>query len=49
MTTRRSLNKLEKKAHTSLHDTVEVVEGDCEEVCFTRDRLGKKQRVQPED
>ena len=43
MPTNRSLNKLEFKAHMSIHNFVEVPEGEAHEAkAFTRDRLGKK-------
>jgi hypothetical protein len=46
MTTHRSLNKLERKAHMSIHNTVEVVEEELiENVNYTRDRFGKKHKV----
>ena len=43
MSTYRSLNKLEFKAHMSIHNFVEVPEEELHESrAFTRDRLGKK-------
>ena len=43
MATHRSLNKLEFKAHMSIHDFVAVPEGELHEAAaFTKDRLGKK-------
>ena len=45
MTTHRSLNKLERKAHMSLHNTVEVTEETVREAGNTRDRFGKKHEV----
>jgi len=45
MTTRRSLSKLERKAHMSIHDTVEVKEEHEPVTAYTRDRFGKKQSV----
>ena len=45
MVTRRSLNKLERKAHMSIHNTVEVVEEEVSEVSNTRDRFGKKHKI----
>ena len=45
MATHRSLNKLEFKAHMSLHNFVEVTEDEAGEERFTRDRLGKKQKL----
>lgn len=51
MTTKRSLNKLEWKAHMSIHNTMEVNEhGEVHpDACFTRDRFGKKQEVRKAD
>lgn len=46
MTTKRSLNKLERKAHMNIHNTMEVVEGEMHpDACYTRDRFGKKQEI----
>lgn len=45
MTTHRSLNKLERKAHMNIHNTVEVTDEDKSAKTFTRDRFGKKQIV----
>ena len=45
MTTHRSLNKLERKAHMSLHNTLEVTGQECDELSYTRDRFGKKHSV----
>ncbi|MBI3252852.1 MAG: hypothetical protein HYZ52_06050 [Candidatus Omnitrophica bacterium] len=45
MTTHRSLNKLEFKAHMSIHNVVEVKDEESKEKGFTRDRLGKKHPV----
>ena len=45
MVTRRSLNKLERKAHMNIHNTVEVTDEDKAAKSFTRDRFGKKQAV----
>ena len=43
MATHRSLNKMEFKAHMSIHNFVDVPEGERHESsAFTRDRLGKK-------
>lgn len=42
MTTHRSLNKLEFKAHMSIHNMVEVSEQEMGNSNFTRDRLGKR-------
>lgn len=49
MTTHRSLNKLEFKAHMSIHNVAEVPsEGAAGEVCATRDRFGRKHEIRPE-
>jgi len=45
MTTRRSLSKLERRAHMSIHNTVEVKEELEPVTAYTRDRFGKKQSV----
>jgi len=45
MVTRRSLNKLERKAHMSIHHTKEVKDGDESLSSFTKDRFGKKHKV----
>lgn len=42
MPTYRSLNKLEFKAHMSVHSLVELPENEGSHGYFTRDRLGKK-------
>ena len=49
MVTRRSLNKLERKAHRSIHDAVEVTDEDKAAKSFTRDRFDKKQAVEKQD
>ena len=49
MVTHRSLNKLERKAHMNIHNTVEVTGNEMESKSFTRDRFGKKQSVQKND
>ena len=50
MATHRSLNKLEFKAHMSIHNFVEVLEGEVHESkAFTRDRLGKKHLLSDEN
>ena len=49
MVTRRSLNKLERKAYRSIHDAVEVTDEDKATQSFTRDRFGKKQAVHRKD
>lgn len=49
MTTHRSRNKLERKAHMNMHDILEVpdVESQDHALRYTRDRFGKKQPVEP--
>ena len=50
MTTHRSLNKLEFKAHMSIHNFTEVREDESHEAhLFTRDRFGKKHALSSED
>ena len=49
MATRRSLNKLEFKAHMSIHNLVDVKEDETHGSNFTRDRFGKNHRLQNED
>lgn len=49
MVTQRSLNKLERKAHMSIHNTVEVTGNEMDAKCFTRDRFGKRQALQKND
>ena len=49
VTTHRSLNKLEFKAHMSIHNKVEVSEGETHEASHTRDRFGKKHRISEAD
>ena len=49
MATHRSLNKLEFKAHMSIHNFVEVKEGETHDSNFTRDRFGKNHCLQNED
>ena len=49
MVAHRSLNKLERKAHMSLHNTVEVTGDEMDLKSFTRDRFGRKQVVQKKD
>ena len=47
MTTHRSRNKLERKAHMNMHDIIEVVDGqEPKAVKFTRDRFGKKHEIE---
>ena len=47
MTTHRSLNKLEFKAHMNIHNVMEVADDECSEkwLSYTRDRFGKEQKV----
>ena len=45
MVTHRSLNKLERKAHMNIHNTIEVSDEDKASKSFTRDKFGKKQAV----
>ena len=46
MTTHRSLNKLERRAHMSIHNKVEVFEvQELRQTGFTRDRFGKKHGI----
>lgn len=49
MTTHRSLNKLEFKAHMSIHNKVEVVDGETHDSNYTRDRFGKNHRISDSD
>ena len=50
MATIRSLNKLEFKAHMSIHNSAEVKEEEAHEAQqFTRDRFGKKHALSSED
>ena len=42
MTTHRSLNKLEYRAHMNIHEIKEVGENETHEADYTRDRFGKK-------
>ena len=45
MTTHRSLNKLEFKAHMSIHNKVEVSDGQTRDSNHTRDRFGKSHKI----
>jgi hypothetical protein len=47
MVTHRGRNKLERKAHMNIHDTIEVVDGAPlpKGVNYTRDRFGKKHEI----
>ena len=50
MTTHRSLTKLERKAHMSIHNKVEITdEITSEEKSLTRDRFGKKHKIKEND
>ena len=49
MATHRSLNKLEFKAHMSIHNKTEVPEGETHDSNYTRDRLGKSHRLSDAD
>ena len=50
MSTNRSLNKLEFKAHMSIHDKVAVPDGETHESnSYTRDRFQKKHRITNDD
>ena len=49
MTTHRSLNKLEFKAHMSIHNKVEVTDGTAQDCSRTRDRFGKTHQVTETD
>lgn len=50
MSTNRSLNKLEFKAHMSIHNIVPVSEEETHESSsYTRDRFQKKHRIADED
>jgi len=49
MATHRSLNKLEFKAHMSIHNKVEVPEGESHDANYTRDRFGKNHLLSDAD
>jgi hypothetical protein len=49
MTTHRSLTKLERKAHMSIHNTAEVRDENAPEMAYTRDRFGKRQSILKKD
>ena len=49
MTTHRSLNKLEFKAHMSIHNFTDVQEEAFEGLHFTRDRFGKSHTLSEAD
>ena len=49
MITHRSLNKLEFKAHMSIHNKVAVPEEETHGSSYTRDRFGKNHRISNED
>ncbi len=45
MAAHRSLNKLERKAHMSIHNHLDVAEESALVSSYTRDRFGKKHDV----
>ncbi len=49
MVTRRSRNKMERKAHMNIHDTIDVAEDQTRRndmlSRYTKDRFGKKHKV----
>lgn len=50
MTTHRSLNKMERKAHMNIHNVKDVAQDEAEKragLHYTRDRFGKKHSVEP--
>ncbi len=49
MVTHRSLNKLERRAHMSIHNTIEVVAAEELDSSHTRDRFGRKHKVAGEE
>ena len=49
MATHRSLNKLEFKAHMSIHNKTEVPEEETHSSNYTRDRFGKKHKIADAD
>ena len=51
MSAKRSLNKLEFKAHMNIHNTADATEGTGEERLprYTRDRLGRKHALENND
>lgn len=51
MVTHRSLNKMERKAHMNIHNVKDVAEDDIQQNSksnYTRDRFGKKHKVEPD-
>ena len=46
MATHRSRNKLERRAHMNIHNTVEVLNETPVAKNYTRDRFGKKQKAE---
>lgn len=49
MTTHRSLNKLEFKAHMSIHNMKDVEETEAHDLNATRDRFGKRHQLSESD
>ena len=49
MTTHRSLNKLEFRAHMSIHNKLEVSDGQIRDSNHTRDRFGKSHKISDSD
>ena len=49
MSTNRSLNKLEFKAHMSIHNKVAVPDEETHESSYTRDRFQKKHRISDDE
>lgn len=53
MVTHRSRNKLERKAHMNIHDTIDVAEDEARRLKTasgaTRDRFGKNHEILTED
>ena len=49
MSTNRSLNKLEFKAHMSIHNKVAVPDEETHESNYTRDRFQKKHRISDDE
>lgn len=48
MTTHRSRNKMERRAHMNIHDTIEVADVEAPREANTRDRFGKQHRLKPD-
>ena len=49
MVTRRSLNKLERKAYMNIHNTKDVSDESEKSSRYTKDRFGKKHEVLERD